>query len=199
MIDNELQEPDLLLQILSMIAPLGLALRYDLTQIIKTELFPKKHLILKQGQVARRIYFIKEGFARAYYHDLDGKEHTLWFMGAGDIMISVYSFFMQQPAAENIELLEDCCLQSLTIQQLDDLYTDHPNFNFHGRKLTESYYIKSEERAIMLRCKKPLDRYKLLLKNHPQILQKVNLKHIASYLGIELETLSRLRASKAGI
>ncbi|OCX52785.1 hypothetical protein BEL04_00150 [Mucilaginibacter sp. PPCGB 2223] len=193
---QELTDTELLFHVLSMIAPLGLALRNDLNALVRTDQLPKKHLLLKQGQTARRIYFIKQGFARAFYHDLDGKEHTLWFMGTGDVMISVYSFFTQQPASENIELLEDSVLQSITAQELQDVYTDYSTFNFHGRKLTELYYIKAEERAIMLHCKKPIDRYKLLLKTHPNILQQASLKQIASYLGIELETLSRLRASK---
>ncbi len=139
----------------------------------------------------------KKGFARAFYCDLDGKEHTLWFNGICDVMISVYSFFTQQPASENIELLEDSILQSITWQELQDVYTDHPSFNYHGRKLTETYYIRSEERAMMLHCKKPIDRYRLLLKTYPNILQQASLKQIASYLGIELETLSRLRANKS--
>jgi CRP-like cAMP-binding protein len=193
---NELQDTELLFHVLSMIAPLGLALRGDLASLVRTDEYPKKHLLLKQGQTARRIYFIKKGFARAFYYDLDGKENTCWFMGAGDVMISVLSFFTQQPASENIELLEDSVLQSVTYQELEDLYTDHPAFNYHGRKLTELYYIKSEERNTILHCRKPAERYKLLLKTHPDILQQASLKQIASYLGIELETLSRIRASR---
>lgn len=191
---NDFSDAEFLFQVLSMIAPLGVALRRDISQLLQSRDFPKKHLLLRQGQIAKRIYFIKQGFARAFYHDLDGREHTLWFMGQGDVMISVYSFFTQQAALENIELLEDSTLQSVTYQELQDLYTDHPVFNYHGRKLTELYYIKSEERSIMLRCKKPAERYALLLKTHPHIFQHASQVQIASYLGISPETLSRLRA-----
>jgi len=187
------EDTEQLFQVLSMIAPLGLSLRDDLSRILKTETHPKKQVLLKTGQTARRIYFIKSGFARAFYADPEGKEHTLWFMGLGDVMISVYSFFTQQPAFEHIELLEDSVLQSITYQELQDLYTDHPVFNYHGRKLTEAYYIKAEERLIMLHCKKPQDRLKLLLKTHPDIFQQAGRSQVASYLGIEPETLSRLR------
>lgn len=191
---NDFSSAEYLFQVLSVIAPLGVALRRDLSQLLQNRNLPKKHLLLRQGQIAKRIYFIKQGFARAFYHDLDGREHTLWFMGAGDVMISVYSFFTQQTALENIELLEDSVLQSVTYEELQDLYADHQIFNYHGRKLTELYYIKSEERAIMLRCKKPAERYGLLLKTYPQIFQHASQAQIASYLGISPETLSRLRA-----
>lgn len=191
-----LEDTELLFGVLSAIASPGLALRDDLSRLLRSEVLPKKHLLLKQGQVARRIYFIKKGFARAYYLDPDGKEHTLWFMGQKDMMISVYSFFQQEPAFENIELLEESILQSVTYEELRDLYTDHSGFNYHGRKLTEHYYIKSEERAIMLRCRKPRERYNLLLKTHPHIFQKASQAQVATYLGIEPETLSRLRGNK---
>lgn len=195
MTENELnEETDFLFAVLAAIAPLGLKLKEDIARLLRTETLPKKQLLLKEGQTAKRIYFIRQGFARAFYHDPDGREHTLWFMGTGDVMISVYSFFTQQPAYENIELLEPCVVQSISYQQLEDLYADHPAFNQHGRRLTEIYYIKSEERAIMLHCKKPKDRLELLLKTYPAIMQQASSKQVASYLGIELETLSRLRA-----
>lgn len=192
-----LEDTEQLFLVLDAIAPLGLSLREDLTRLLQTRPFPKKHLLLRQGQVADRIYFIKQGFARAFYLDPDGKENTIWFMGKNDVMISVYSFFARQPSCELIELLEDCVLQSISAKELDDLYTDHPSFNYHGRKLTEYYYIKAEERAIILHCRKPMDRLVKLLETFPDIFQQVSVAQVASYLGIEPETLSRLRREYA--
>lgn len=98
----------------------------------------KKSLILKQGQVSQCIYFIKQGFVRAYY-DKGNSTFTNWFMGSGDIIISVYSFFSRKPSFENIEALEDCTLQSITWQQLQQLYQTFPEFNITGRIITEQY------------------------------------------------------------
>lgn len=187
---------DLLIQTLNFIAPLSAELQQSLSGYVVEEPYAKKHLLLKEGQVAKKIFFIKNGFARAFYYPHDGKECTSWFMGKGDIMISVYSFFTQQPAAENIELLEESIIQSITWNQLQSIYADFKEFNYIGRIITEKYYIQSEERAILLRTLTAKERYELLLKSHPTIFQKASLGQIASYLGISQETLSRVRGKK---
>jgi len=190
-----LKETEFLFEVLSYIAPLSLGLRQDFARFVRTENHPKKHKLLVAGQTARKIYFIKKGFARGYYLDAEGNEHTLWFMGTGDLMISVFSFFTQQPAYEYIELLEDSEVQSMTYTDVQTVYHEHPAFNLHGRKLTELYYIRAEERQIMMHQKLAADRVKLLRKTHPNIFQQASLGQIASCLNITLETLSRLRAS----
>lgn len=182
-----------LIQTINQIAPLSEELEKCIISSLKEEKFHKRDLLLKEGQIARRIYFIQKGFCRAYYIKED-KEYTSWFMGEGDIMISVFSFFTRKPAVETIEVLEDSVLLSISWEQLQKLYTDFPDFNFIGRIITEQYYIKSEERAISLRTMSARDRYLSLIKTYPSILQKASLGQIASHLGMNLETLSRIRA-----
>lgn len=197
MISSETADEELLFQILHFIAPVSAALREELGSRLKREKYAKKQVLVRPGEVARKIYFIREGFARACYHDADGREHTTWFMGPGDFMISVYSFFTQQPAAEQIELLADSRLLSLTWQQLQSLYADHPEFNYHGRVLTQKYYIQSEERAVMLRTRDAAERYRMLLIQYPQLTQQASLAQVASFLSVTPETLSRIRAGKS--
>lgn len=187
-------DTDLLLQKLNLIQPLSRRIQERLADSLAEEHYPRKHRLLSQGQVCRRIYFIGSGFARAWYLNPDGRECTSWFMRQGDFMISVYSFFTQEPAPENIELLEDSGLLSLSWTALQGLYADFPEFNLIGRKITEMYYILSEQRQILLRQGSPLERYELLLKMHPDILQRVSLKIIASHLNVTHEGLCRIRA-----
>ncbi|MEO7215562.1 Crp/Fnr family transcriptional regulator [Mucilaginibacter sp.] len=186
-----------LFQTLAFIAPLSAGLQKAFGNYIVEETYAKKHRLLDEGQVCKRVYFIKKGFARAYYLAKDGKECTCWFMGTGDIMISVYSFLTQRPAAENIEILEDSIIQSISWNQLQSIYADFPEYNYIGRIVTEKYYILSEERALLLRTSTAEERYHLLLKTHPGILQKASLGQIASYLCISQETLSRVRGRKS--
>jgi CRP-like cAMP-binding protein len=193
---NELSDTELLFQILTFIAPLSGALRQRFEDFIVRKTYPKKHRLLEEGEVNRYIYFIRQGFARAYFLDREGREHTTWFMGAHDLMISVYSFYTQRPAAEYIELLEDSVLLSMTWDQLQTIYAEFPEYNYHGRLVTERYYIQSEERSILLRTKDPAERYHLLLEKYPGILEKASLGQIASFLGITQETLSRIRARR---
>ncbi|OOQ58316.1 Crp/Fnr family transcriptional regulator [Mucilaginibacter pedocola] len=189
-------DTNLLITTLNFIAPLSAALEHQLIKQLRPETYEGKHLLLQEGQVARRIWFINKGFARAYYHTPEGRECTVWFMGEGDLMISVYSFYTQQPARETIELVDGGELLSMSWAELQAIYAGHPEFNYIGRKVTEKYYILAEERAILLRTLTGRERYEKLLANHPDILQKASLSQIASYLSITPETLSRIRAGK---
>ncbi|RFZ92891.1 Crp/Fnr family transcriptional regulator [Mucilaginibacter conchicola] len=184
-----------LLNILNFISPFSAALDRRFREILKEEKLPKGHHLLTEGETAKKIYFINKGFARAYHYNND-RECTSWFMAEGDLMISVYSFYTQQPAMENIELLTDCELLSMTWNQLQSIYADFPEYNYTGRIVTEKYYMLAEERAIIHRTMSAAERYQLLLKKYPQVLLNAKLSQVASFLGITPETLSRVRARK---
>lgn len=190
-----IQEADLL-ETLSFILPLPAPFQDRVNREIITECFNRKQLLLRPGEICKRLYFIRSGFLRAFFIDENGKECTTWFMGKGDLMISVYSFFTQKPAFEYIEVLQECKLQSLSWQQLNAYYADFPQGNLLGRIVTQKYYIMSEERAIFLRTQTPTLRYEKLLEQHPDIEQQTSQNNIASHLGISRETLSRIRRKK---
>ena len=97
---------------------------------------------------------------------------------------------------ENIEVLEDCILQSINWDQLQELYINYPEFNLTGRLITEQYYIRSEERTVILQTQDAKQRYERLLSEYPGILQKASLGQIASFLSIKQETLSRIRGKR---
>jgi CRP-like cAMP-binding protein len=182
-----------LFKTLSNIQILSPDLQARITELIVEEHFPKKTLLLKAGMVSHRIYFIKKGFVRAFYYK-NSTPYTSWFMGEGEIIISVYSFFSRKPSFENIEVLEDCMLQSISWDQLQHIYHIFPGFNVTGRLITEQYYIRSEERAINLQTLTATQCYKKLLVQYPSISQVASLGQIATYLGVKQETLSRIRA-----
>ncbi|WP_448702275.1 Crp/Fnr family transcriptional regulator [Mucilaginibacter sp. AW1-3] len=184
-----------LLGTLNSIAILSSPLQEKIGSYLIEEEFRKKTLLLKAGQVAQRIYFVKQGFLRSYFHQ-NTNQYTNWFMGQNEFIISVYSFFSRKPSFENIEVLEDCVLQSINWDQLQQLYQQFPEFNRTGRLITEHYYIRSEEKTIQLQTQSASERYQNLLKTYPDILQKASLGQIASFLNIKQETLSRIRAVK---
>ncbi|HTK18702.1 MAG TPA: cyclic nucleotide-binding domain-containing protein, partial [Mucilaginibacter sp.] len=159
-----------LLTILNSVNLLNRDIQKRLAEIVVEEHFAKRTLLLKEGLVAHRVYFIKKGFVRAYYIR-NNQQFTSWFMGEGDIIISVYSFLSRKPSFENIEVLDDCIVQSLNWDQLQTLYKDFVEFNITGRIITEQYYIKSEERAITLQTLPAKARYEKLLKEYPKITQ----------------------------
>lgn len=89
----------------------------------------------------------------------NGREASSWFMREGDFVISIASFFTQTPGDEYLELLEPGEGFSLSYEHLQQLYRDFPAFNFHGRMLTEHYYVQSELRARHLRTLPAAERY----------------------------------------
>jgi len=87
-------------------------------------------------------------------------------------------------------------LYVITYEDLDAIYRKHPEFNYVGRLLTEKYYVDLMERTLCLQFQSAKENYEQLVLNRPHILQRVTLGHIASYLGISQETLSRIRTKK---
>ncbi len=162
------------------------------SKLIKHSL-PKKQLIHYPPHICKRIFFIEKGLVRGYYFK-DGKEHTNWFFKENDIVISIISFFNQMPSDEYIETLEDSILWSLNYSDLQYLYKNSIAFNTVGRVLTEKYYCLSEIRNYHIRMKSIEEKYSFLLTNIPNIFNRISSKHISSYLGIEPETLSRIRS-----
>jgi len=180
------------LDVLSAIHPLEPALSAALLASMQVEEWPAHHYLLQPGQVARRIYFLETGLVRGYTLR-QGREVSSWFMREGDFVISIASFFTQTPSEEYLQLLEPSRGFSLSYEQLQRLYREFPIFNFHGRVLTEQYYVLSELRARHLRAQPAAERYAQLLRDFPTVFQRVAVQHIASHLGMAPETLSRLR------
>ncbi|RYU92740.1 Crp/Fnr family transcriptional regulator [Emticicia agri] len=180
-------------QILTQIHPLPEASQAQLIACISEVHFPKKHLLLKADTIERKIYFIKKGIVRAYAYQNDN-EITFWFGKEGETIISMKSYVMNQPGYENIELLEACELYELQTDKLQALFHKDINIANWGRKFAEQELIKTEERLIARQFSTAAERYAALLKNYPDLLQRVPLGYIASYLGITQVSLSRIRA-----
>ena len=155
--------------------------------------YPKGHILLRADKVETNLYFIKKGIARAYAHSADN-EITFWFGKEGDAILSMKSYVEQQKGYENIELLEDCELYELKTHSLQALFTEDIHIANWGRKLAEQELVKTEERLISRQVRTATERYRELLRNNPDLLQRVPLGHIASYLGITQVSLSRIRA-----
>jgi CRP-like cAMP-binding protein len=166
-------------------------------QVLKSHIsevkFPKGHVLFKANKVESSIYFIKKGIARAYAYSEDN-EITFWFGKEGDPIVSMQSYVNTKKGYEDVALLEDSELYELKTEKLQKLFLEDIHIANWGRKFAEFELIKSEERLIALQFHTATDRYTALLKNHPSIIQRVQLKHIASYLGITQVSLSRIRA-----
>ena len=182
-----------LLQFLNSVYPLSQELIEYLRQNLQRVEIKKKTMLLEKGRICKNIYFIEKGLTRCYYL-LNDKEVCSWFMKEGDVIISVESFFRQAPSYESIQALEDCTVCYINHDQLLYAYKNFIEFNFVGRILTEKYYMLCEQRLYSLRMHKAVERYDELITTSPEIIKRVPSKYIASYLGLSLETLSRVKS-----
>lgn len=154
--------------------------------------FSKNDYLLTEGKTCRHLYFLQKGALRGYYN-LDGKEITHWFAFEDDFVTSFHSFITQQPAVENIELLEGSILWAISKESVTRLLNQYHDIERLVRIAYENYYIRLEERYVNAQFKTASERYQNLLRQTPHIVERVPLGCIASYLGISQETLSRVR------
>jgi CRP-like cAMP-binding protein len=153
----------------------------------------KNEYLVTEGRVCRHIYFLEHGALRGFYN-LDGKEITHWFAFEKDFVTSFHSFITQQPAVENIQLMEGSILWAISKDSLTKLLNEYHDIERLVRIAYEKYYIQLEERFVNAQFKSAAERYQNLLSQTPHILERVPLGYVASYLGISQETLSRVRA-----
>jgi CRP-like cAMP-binding protein len=179
---------------LSSILKVSPELSDELSKSCKPVALEKGQLVLEAGNRCTDIYFIEKGLVRGYYFDDDGKEITNWFAQENEFATSFYAFIARQASFENIQALEDCELVRVPHSQLQNLYSAFPETERLGRMITENYYIKLEERLLSIQFKTARERYDMLMKSKPSLLQRASLGQIASYLGITQETLSRIRS-----
>lgn len=148
--------------------------------------------MLSEGNICRHLYFIQHGGVRGFYN-LDGKEITHWFGFENDFVTSFHSYITNEPAVENIQLIEGSVLWTISKNTLEGLFDQHRDIERMLRIIQERYYIRLEERFVNAQFKTATERYENLLQQSPHIIERVSLGYIASYLGISQETLSRIR------
>ena len=181
------------IEYLNSITPLPQELIDDIIKFVVIKEYKKNDFILKEGKVSNYTSWIINGLTRSYYMK-DGEDITTKFLWTGAPITSVYSYYSRKPGNENIVALEDTTLASIHYDHMQYLYKTHPVFNVIGRVITEEYLYMLEIEVYNLRKQKAEDRYMFILKHFPHLLQRVPLKYLATYLGINLETLSRIRA-----
>lgn len=154
--------------------------------------YKRKELIQREGQISTYLYFIKSGCIR-YYFLKDGEERTGQFFFENGWYTDLGSFLTQQPSEENVQALEPTELLLISKQSLYQIYEQVPIFERFGRVLLEQSFVGARLKNKRLANLSPEEHYKTLIKERPKVMQRVSLQHIASYLGIKPESLSRIR------
>jgi CRP-like cAMP-binding protein len=161
-------------------------------QSISTEKQIKKgDYLLRQDEVCKKSFWIEKGVARKYYLH-DGKEINTELYFENDLAVSFDSYCTQQPSKEFIQALSDCTISQTDYETFQKAKHDFPKLAILDLMMTENYAMWLEDRLFQLHPMDATMRYKKLLAEHAIIIQNVPHTYIASYLGISLETLSRI-------
>lgn len=155
--------------------------------------FSKGDFFLKIGSKATEYLIIEKGLARAFVLDVHGHDITTDFFQEGDISIEVSSLFMGIPSQENIQALTDGTAWKIDLDAFQHLFQSIDGISEWGRAWFSSQLFQAKRRAIDMITKSATDRYLYLIKTKPRIIQKAQVKQIASYLGVTDTSLSRIR------
>ncbi len=154
----------------------------------------KKHAFyLKEGQVCKGMVIIYKGGLR-YFSRSEKGDYTIGFAFEGDWIGDYESFLLQTPSPDFIEALEDCELFTLNYADMQALYQHSQRFEQFGRLIAEQLFINTARNNRNLKMQSAEDRYMELLTTQPHIFERLPQHLIASYLGIQPQSLSRIRA-----
>jgi len=152
--------------------------------------------VLVEGAMCKDISFVHKGVFRTFYL-VDGKEVNTTFFFENEFLAEYDSFLRSRPSRYFIQSVEDAELIGISRDKLTMGYDLSKNWERFGRLMAEACYQKVTDRMESFLFMNGDQRYKMLMENEPRILKRIPLYHIASYLGLERESLSRLRRKAA--
>lgn len=184
---------DELFLFLKEISPISSESEQSLQSISSVVTVKKQKDLQPIGHTCRTIYFIKKGIARIYYYK-DGNDVTEYFAFENDMIIRAESLFTGKPSQKGIQALEDTQFISIPSHKLFRFFEHHRDLERLFRRIVENAYVNTINRMESIQFHSAEERYKNLITEGREMLQRIPLKYIASYLGITQVSLSRIRA-----
>lgn len=166
------------------------------TSLLRTKSLKKREMLLRSGENCRDIYFINRGCLR-YFYMVNGGEKTAQFFFEDSWYTDYESFLSGDPSENFVDAIEETELLCLNRESLQKLYVLNPKFERFGRMAAENAYLGIKYRTKKLTVLTAEERYLQLVRDRPQIVTRVPQYHIASYLNIQPESLSRIRKKLA--
>jgi CRP-like cAMP-binding protein len=179
---------------LSTILPLPSFLLENMLQIISVQQLPKGAILLAERQVSDKLFFIHKGLARSFYFE-EGQEFTSRIGAENDFVYSPFSFAYQKASFETIQLLENSTLICIHKTDIDELHLKFPQAAYLSFKITERYLLLFDARIRALRLSAE-ERLLHFQKQYPHLVLRLQITHLASYLGISRSCLSHLRTKR---
>jgi CRP-like cAMP-binding protein len=163
----------------------------EISNCFEKRIFEKEELILVEGKICKHLYFLESGLLR-FYINKDGNEITKFFTEAPYFFTSQVSFNAQKPSLEYIQALEKSIVYQISYKKSNELFR-LKSWSEFGRKITQEVQFFTEEILEQLQTETAEFRYENMLKRTPELTNRIPLKHLASFLGIAPQSLSRIR------
>jgi len=162
------------------------------TSLFRARAYKKGEYFLKEGQICKQVGFVVQGLLR-YYINHDGEEKIYDFSQENEYVCNYESFLSQIPSSKNIQALEDSELFVISHADLQLFYAKVRGGERFGRIAIEAVFVKLLQDISSLYTETPELRYERFLKNHADLQQRISQYHIASFVGVKPQSLSRIR------
>ncbi len=166
-------------------------------EMIETSFKPlnveKNISLIESGKIIREAFFINKGYIRYFKYLNSGEELIIHLYCPNSFATSLNSFFSGSPSNEIMQTLTDCEIMTISKEDLEKLYSTNQKWQYFGRKLMEGFLIEKEQRIIDQISLTGQQKYLKLLETNPDIIQNVQVKYLASFLGLKPESLSRIK------
>jgi CRP/FNR family transcriptional regulator, anaerobic regulatory protein len=165
--------------------------------LLERKEFSKGAILIQENTIADKIFVLLKGACRSYFIK-DGEEITDFFFFENSFATDFASLCSNKPSTLILDCIEDCEVDIIHKKDLDNLYSKSHSFSEIGRMMAEYSYLQIEERMRLLHTESLEIKYNWMLKNFPEIFQRVPQHYIATYLGVKPQSLSRIRAKISG-
>lgn len=170
--------------------------------VLKAKLIPKKarkrQFLLSAGDKCEYMMFVERGLLRSFSDARNGGEHTMQFAPEGWWISDMASFFGKDNSKYNIEALEESEVLLMSMQAMEELMDAVPKIQRYFLHLMENHIIALQRRINVVQSMSAEETYLKLMEVNPDLINRASQQHIASYLGITPETLSRVRRQVSG-
>lgn len=171
---------------------LSSAERDIVTSLFKEKTYKKGDFFLSEGQICKQVGFVASGLMR-YYINHDGQEKTYSFSQENNYVCNYESFLPQRPSSKIIQALEDSDVLVISYDDLQLLYANVREGERFGRLAIEAVFIQLLQDVSSFYTETPELRYERFLKDHADLQQRISQYHIASFVGVKPQSLSRIR------
>jgi CRP-like cAMP-binding protein len=153
----------------------------------------KSEYLLRMGDSCQHLYFVSQGYLRHFHTNELGTDVTTEIVTSPTLVTAFESFLQNTPSSQNIQCLTPCELLRISKGDYDTLYTTIAQWPLFCQQVYEKHILRMSQRLHLLQCFSATERYETLLTTQPEIMRHTPVKHLASYLGIQPQSLSRIR------